>query len=170
MLFRSDVTARGLDLGMLTHTYAFGSIEGRFDLDLRDLELAGWHPLRFDARIASSSGEHLRLLSLGALKDITALGEAKKEGEAQAKAINRLPERSIGGFAYNRIGLGCLLRDGICHLSGIEGHDEANKVLIMEGSGFPSINIIGYNRRIAWEALVERFREVLAGRPGYVIQ
>jgi hypothetical protein len=160
-----DVTARGLDLGMLTRTYAFGSIEGRFDADLRDLELAGWHPLRFDARIASSPGDYPRLLSLGALKDITALGEPG-EGET----IRRLPERSLGGFGYGAIGLGCRLRDGICHLSGIDGHDEANKVLIMAGSGLPSINILGYNRRIDWAALVARFREVLAGRPGYVIE
>lgn len=160
-----DVTALGLDLGMLTRTFAFGSVEGRFDAHLRDLELAGWQPLRFDARIESTPGEHPRLLSLGALKDITALGDP-----AEGKTIRSLPERSIGGFAYNRIGLGCTLHEGVCHLSGIAGRDEANKVVIMEGSGLPSINIIGYNRRIAWEALVERFREVLAGRPGYVIE
>lgn len=160
-----DVTARGLDLGMLTRTYAFGSIEGRFDADLNELELEGWRPLRFDARIASSPGDYPRLLSLGALQDITELG-APEEG----RDIRRLPERSIGGFGYAEIGLGCRLRDGVCHLSGIAGHDAANRVLIMQGKGFPSIDIIGYNRHIDWDALVERFREVLAGRPGLVIE
>jgi hypothetical protein len=160
-----DVTALGLDLGMLTRTFAFGSVEGRFDAHLRDLELAGWTPLRFDARIASSPGEYPRILSLGALKDITELG-APSEG----KFIRRLPERSIGGFGYAAIGIGCVLRDGVCHVSGIEGRDEPDRVLIMAGSGFPSIDIYGYNRRIAWEALVERFRDVLAGRPGYLIE
>jgi hypothetical protein len=164
-----DVTALGLDLGMLTRTYAFGSIEGRFDAHLRDLELEGWTPLRFDARIASSPGDYPRILSLGALKDITELGDPE-QGKTQAKVIGRLPERSIGGFGYAAIGLGCVLRDGVCQLSGIAGRDEANRVLIMQGSGFPSIDILGYNRRIAWEALVARFREVLAGRPGYLIE
>jgi hypothetical protein len=32
------------------------------------------------------------------------------------------------------------------------------------------VSIIGYNRRIAWDALVARFREVIAGRPGLVIE
>ena len=160
-----DVAALGLDLGMLTRTFAFGSIEGRFDAHLRDLELAGWKPLRFDARIASSPGEYPRLLSLGALKDITELG-APNEG----KLIRRLPERSLGGFGYASIGIGCVLNDGICHLSGVEGRDEPDRVVIMEGSGFPSIDIYGYNRRIAWDALVARFRDVLAGRPGYLIE
>lgn len=160
-----DVTARGLDLGMLTRTYAFGSIEGRFDADLNELEMAGWTPLRFDARIASSEGEYPRVLSLGALKDITELG-LPEEG----KAIRRLPERSGIGLGYKRIGLGCRLREGVCELSGIPGLDQKDHVVIMEGSGIPSIDILGYNRRIAWDALVARFREILAGREGLDIQ
>ncbi len=160
-----DVTARGLDLGMLTRTFAFGSIEGRFDADLHDLEMAGWQPLRFDARIDSTPGDEKRLLSLGALKDITALG-APQEGEA----IRRLPEREGFGLAYDRIGLGAVLRDGVCTLSGIPGHDTDDRILIMEGSGMPSVDIIGYNRRIDWPALVARFREVVAGRQGLLVE
>lgn len=160
-----DVTARGLDLGMLTRTYAFGSIEGRFDADLHDLEMLGWTPQRFDARIASSAGEYPRILSLGALKDITELGRPE-----EGKAIRRLPERSGIGLGYKRIGLGCKLRDGVCALSGIPGLDQRDHVVIMEGSGIPSIDILGYNRRIAWEALVARFREILAGREGLDIE
>jgi hypothetical protein len=34
----------------------------------------------------------------------------------------------------------------------------------------PSVSIIGYNRHIDWEALVARIREVIAGRPGVVIE
>lgn len=159
-----DVTARGLDLGMLTRTFAFGSIEGRFDADLHELEMAGWTPLRFDARIASSAGDYPRLLSIGALKDITELGLP-----VEGKAIRRLPERSGFGLGYARIGLGCRLRAGVCELSGIAGRDREDQVVLMEGSGIPSIDILGYNRRIAWDALVARFREILAGRPGLVI-
>jgi hypothetical protein len=162
---RVDVAARGLDLGMLTRTFAFGSIEGRFDADLQELELDGWRPVRFDARIASSEGDHPRSLSLGALKDITELGDPGKH-----ETIQRLPERGGLGLGYRRIGLGCKLRDGVCELTGIEGRDTPERVLIMEGSGIPSIDILGYNRRIDWDALVARFREVLAGRPGFVIE
>lgn len=160
-----DVTARGLDLGMLTRTFAFGSIEGRFDADLHDLEMAGWQPLRFDARIDSSPGDDQRLLSIGALKDIAALGEPQ-----EGSRIRALPERDGFGLGYDRIGLGCVLRDGVCTLSGIPGHDREDRILIMAGSGIPSVDIIGYNRRIDWPALVARFREVLAGRQGLLVE
>lgn len=161
--FVTDVTARNLDLGMLTRTYAFGSIEGRFDADLHDLELQGWKPVRFDARIASSPGDYERILSLGALQDITALGEGK-EGEA----LRRVPARAFGGFGYDSIGFGGRLRDGVCLLEGVAR--EGDGIVLMKGRGIPSVSIIGYNRRIDWESLVARIREVIAGRPGIVIE
>ncbi|MBV6476168.1 MAG: hypothetical protein KJZ92_00140 [Rhodocyclaceae bacterium] len=169
--FVAEVTARNLDLGMLTRTFAFGAIEGRFDADLHDLEMQGWKPVRFDARIASSEGSYPRSLSVGALKDITALGE-----DAPPQALARVPERSGFSFGYSRIGFGCKLRDGICLLDGVEreGDDQRKSpgdgVVLMRGSGMPSVSIIGYNRRIDWEALVARIREVVAGRPGVVIE
>jgi hypothetical protein len=161
--FVADVTARNLDLGMLTRTFAFGAIEGRFDADLRDLELQGWKPMRFDARISSSEGNYPRSLSVGALKDITALGEA-----APPQALARAPERSGFSFGYSRIGFGCALRNGVCLLEGVER--EGDGVVLMRGSGMPSVSIIGYNRHIDWDALVARIREVIAGRPGVVIE
>lgn len=166
----ADVTARNLDLGLLTRTFSFGSIEGRFDADLHDLEFVGWKPVRFEARIASSPGDYPRILSLGALQDITSLGEAG--GGKKGEAIRRIPERSIGGFGYARIGFGCTLRDGVCLLEGVDGKNvrEGEGIVLMEGAGMPSVNIIGYNRRIDWEALVARFREVIAGKPGVVIE
>ncbi|WIM06010.1 MAG: hypothetical protein OHM77_01585 [Candidatus Nitricoxidivorans perseverans] len=156
-----DVTARDLDLGMLTRTFAFGSIEGRFNADIADLEMVGWQPVRFAARIDSSPGDHLRLLSLGALQDITALGE-EKEG----RLARRIPERSVGGFGYARIGVGLALRDGVCRLDGIPGTGDDRHVVLMEGRGIPSINILGYNRRIDWEAMLARIRAVIAGKSG----
>jgi len=160
--FVVDVTASNLDLGMLTQTFSFGSIEGRFDAELRDLEMTGWKPLRFDAHIASAPGDYPRIVSYGALRDIAAMGG----GEAGA-AVEKIPERS-GGFGYARIGFGCKLRSGVCLLDGVAREGEG--VVLMEGSGMPSVRIIGYNRRIDWEALVARIREVIAGKPGVVIE
>lgn len=162
--FIADVTARNLDLGMLTRTFAFGSIEGRFDADLHDLELQGGRPLRFEARIASSPGDYPRLVSLGAIQDIAELGEGAGGGEA----LRRGPVRSLGAFGYARIGFGCTLRDGVCLLDGVAR--EGDGVLLMEGRGMPSVSIIGYNRRIDWDALVARVREKIAGRPGIVLE
>jgi hypothetical protein len=162
--FVADVTARNLDLGMLTRTFAFGSIEGRFDADLHDLETEGLKPLQFDARIRSSPGEYPRVVSVGALRDIESLGE---EGDP-ARGLASLPARTFGGFGYSRIDIGCRLKDGVCLLDGIAREDGG--IVLMEGSGIPSVRIIGYNSRIDWEALVARIREKIAGKPGVVIE
>jgi len=158
-----DVTARNLDLGMLTQTFSFGSIAGRFDADLNDLEMTGWQPRRFAARIASSPGDYPRYVSVGALRDIVALGENKPGG-----ALDKVPERGFGGFGYARIAIGATLQNGVCLLDGVSREGEG--VVLMEGSGLPAVRIIGYNPRIDWEALVARIREVRAGKPGVVIE
>lgn len=163
--FVADVTARGLDLGMLTRTFSFGSIEGRFDADLHELEMLGWKPLRFDARIASSAGEYPRRMSFGALEDIAALGEA---GDAGKQTVKRLPRRAGSTLGYARIGASASLRDGILTLDGLAPAGDG--FVLMEGSGIPAVSIIGYNRRTDWEALVARIREVIAGKPGVLIE
>lgn len=163
--FVADVTARDLDLGMLTRTFAFGSIEGRFDADLHELEMLGWKPLRFDARIASSPGDYPRRMSFGALEDIAALGES---GDAGRQTVERLPRRAGSTLGYARIGASASLRDGVLTLDGLARAGEG--FVLMEGSGIPAVSIIGYNRRTDWEALVARIREVIAGKPGVLIE
>ncbi len=161
----ADVTARNLDLGLLTRTFSFGAVEGRFDADLRDLEMQGWTPLRFDARIASSLGEYPKRMSFGALEDIAALGET---GDAGKKTVERLPRRDGSTLGYARIGVSASLRQGVVTLDGIAS--DGDGFVIMEPAGIPAVRIIGYNRRIDWEALVARVREVIAGRPGMLIE
>jgi len=161
----ADVTARNLDLGLLTRTFSFGAIEGRFDADLHDLEIQGRQPLRFDARIASSPGEYPKRMSFGALEDIAALGEA---GDTGKKTLERLPRRVGSTLGYARIGISASLRDGVVTLDGIGRAGDG--FVLMEPAGIPAVRIIGYNRRIDWEALVARIREVIAGRPGMLIE
>ncbi len=160
--FVVDVTARNLDLGMLTQTFSFGTIAGRFDADLRDLEMTGWKPLHFEARLASADGDYLREVSVGALRDIASMGEGGLPSGAK-----HLPERSIG-FGYDRIGIAARLADGVCTIDGI-GRD-GDGIVLMEGRGFPSVRIIGYNPRLDWDALVARIREVLAGKSAMLVQ
>jgi hypothetical protein len=167
--FVVDVTARNLDLGMLTQTFSFGSIAGRFDADMHNLEMTGWKPLHFEARLASSAGDYPREVSLGALRDIAAMGEGGvKTGEdGGATVLKQLPERSFG-FGYTRIGIGATLADGVCRIEGIAR--DGDGIVLMEGSGFPSVRIIGYNPRVDWDALVARIREVLAGKSAMLVQ
>ncbi|HZV55388.1 MAG TPA: hypothetical protein VFF82_10655 [Rhodocyclaceae bacterium] len=161
--FLADVTARNLDLGMLTRTFSFGSILGRFDADIVGLELNGWQPVRFDARVRSSAGDYRRSISRGALRDISALG-----GAAGAAAVQASPAGFFNTFDYERIGFGCSLRQSVCQFDGLEPAGEG--YVIVKGSGLPRVEVIGYNRRIDWNLLVSRIRAVIAGKSKAVIE
>jgi hypothetical protein len=161
--FVADVAARDLDLGMLTQTFSFGSILGRFDADVHGLELLGWRPVHFDAKVASSVGDYPRSISRGALQDISSLG-----GAAGGEAVRASPASLFNSFQYQRIGFGCVLRDGVCHFTGLENTDKG--YMIVKGSGLPRVEVIGYNRDIDWSLLVSRIRAVIAGKSKAVIE
>jgi hypothetical protein len=159
----AEVSARGLDLGMLTRTFAFGSIEGRFDADLRGLEMRGWRPERFDGRIASSPGDYPRSISRGALQDISSLG-----GSAGGAALMATPVRYSNTFGYERIGIGCRLDANVCRMEGLENFRDG--FLLVKGSGLPRVDVIGYNRDVDWNLLVSRIRAVIAGKSEAVVE
>lgn len=160
----ADVDARRLDLGLLTSTFSFGSIVGYLDADVRDLELQAWKPLAFRAYVASSPGDYRRAISRGALIDISALG-----GSAGAAAVRALPAAGLfNTFGYDRIGVGCVLKDGTCRMEGLYPEDDG--YVLVEGSGIPAVKVMGYNRRIDWDLLVSRLKAVIAGKTKAVIE
>ncbi len=161
--FVADVAARHLDFGLLTQTFSFSAIQGRFDADVMGLELAGWTPVRFDARLVSSPGDYRRTISRGALQDISSLG-----GVGGAAAVRASPAGLFNSFDYRRIGLGCSLRQGICHADGLAPADDG--YLVVEGGGIPRVQVIGYNRRIDWNLLVSRIQAIIAGKSKAVIE
>jgi hypothetical protein len=162
--FLADVKARNLDLGMLTQAFSFGSILGRLDIDLAGLELAGWQPTRFDAKVTNSPGNYRRSISRGALIDISALG-----GAAGAAAVSLSPARFFNTFDYDRIGFSCVLRDNTCEFEGVEPAKGGGYVVV-KGTGIPSVQVIGYNHRIDWNLFVSRVRAVVAGKSKAVIE
>jgi hypothetical protein len=162
--FVSDVEARRLDLGLLTSTFSFGSILGRLDADINGLELHNWKPLAFRARLLNSAGDYRRAISRGALIDISSLG-----GVAGAAAARAIPAAGFfNTFRYDRIGVGCTLKDGVCHMDGVR--PENNGYVLVEGGGIPSVKVMGYNRDIDWDLLVSRLKAVIAGKVKAVIE
>jgi hypothetical protein len=162
--FIADVEARRLDLGLLTSTFSFGSILGHLDADINALELQNWKPLAFRARLFSSPGADKRAISRGALIDISSLG-----GAAGAAAVRAIPAAGFfNTFSYDRIGLGCVLKDNVCHLDGIA--PEGDGYVLVQGSGIPAVKVMGYNRSIDWNLLVSRIKAVIAGNTKAVIE
>ena len=154
----ADIQARHIDLAQLTETFSFGSITGFVDADVRGLELARWRPVGFDARIVSSPGDYRRRISQRAVQNIGALG-----GAGAMAAIQRSLLRVFDTFGYSELGLHCRLARGVCLMDGIEGGARADGgFVIVRGGGVPALDVIGYNRRVDWDELVNRLQRVIA--------
>ena len=153
----ADIEARHLDLHQLTETFSFGNITGFVDADVRGLELARWRPVAFDARIASSPGEYRRRISQRAVENISALG-----GAGALAALQRGLIGFFDSFGYRELALRCVLRDGVCAMGGVEGVQRSDGgFVIVRGGGVPALDVIGYNRRVDWNELVDRLQRVI---------
>ena len=159
-----NLVMRNLDLDLLTRTFSFGSMQGRIDADVNDLQLQDWQPLRFDARVYSSAGKYPKKISQKAVQNISALG-----GAGAAAAIQRSFLGFFENFGYDRIGWRCVLRNGVCTMGGI---DEANHgtYTLIEGGGIPAINVMGYNRTVSWGDLTTRLKRVTQGNAAPIIK
>ena len=151
-----NIDMRNLDLDLLTRTFSFGAMQGRLDVSVAGLELFGWRPVKFDAKVASSPGDYPRKISQRAVENITSLG-----GGGGAAAIQRSFLRFFDQFGYDRIGLTCRLERGVCEMGGIE--DVPSGYLIVKGGGIPALSVIGYNRRVGWDELLARIQRATQG-------
>lgn len=152
----ANIDMRNLDLDLLTRAFSFGAMLGRLDVTVHDLELFGWRPVQFNARVESSAGDYPRKISQRAVENITALS-----GGGGAAAIQKSFLRFFDQFGYERIALACVLRNGVCQMSGIE--DKSQGYLIVKGGGIPSLSVIGYNRQVGWDELLARIKAATQG-------
>ncbi len=160
---QADVTMQNLDLSMVTRTYAFGNITGRIDARINGLELVNWQPVKFDVKVASSAGDYPRKISQAAVQNISALG-----GAGAAAAIQRSFLRFFEQFGYDKLGWGCKLNNTVCEMSGVE--DAPNGYVIVKGGGIPAITVMGYNRQVSWQELLERIKRVTQGNVKPIVQ
>jgi hypothetical protein len=149
----ADLLMRNLDLGELTRTFSFGNIEGRLDGDVKNMVLENWKPVDLDVSIQTSNGPQLKKISQRAVENIAALG-----GGGAAAALQRTFLRFFKEFNYDKIGLSCKLRQGICEMGGVES--TATGYIIVKGKGIPSVNVNGFTQRVSLEDLLGRIKRI----------
>lgn len=149
----ADIALRNLDLGDLTRTFSFGTIEGKLDGDIKDLEMQNWKAVRFDAMVQNSPGKYPKKISQRAVENISALG-----GAGAAAAVQRSVLRFFEQFNYSKLGLSCKLRNDICQMGGVESTPQG--YIIVKGSGIPAITVMGYNQTVGWGDLISRIKRV----------
>lgn len=160
----ANVRLRNLDLEQMTGAVQFGNITGKLDVDVTDLELENWQPLSFDARVLTSPGDFRKRISQKAVQNISSIGGAGAGAAIQASFL-----RVFSSFGYDKIGLSCKLSAGICELGGAE-NVKSGGFYMVKGGGVPSVNVVGYNRRVGWQELLARIKAVIDGNSKMVIQ
>jgi hypothetical protein len=148
--FFADVRARNLDLGLLTQTFEVGSITGRLDVDVLNLELFDWTPVSFDARLATPKGDKSRHRI--SAKAVTSLSNVGGGGGGVVQALQGGVLRFFDEYSYDKLGITCKLRNDICEMSGVE--PAGIGYYIVKGAGVPRIDIVGNAGRVNWSQLL----------------
>lgn len=157
----ADVQARGLDLDLVTHTFAFGSMTGRVNVDVNALQLFDWSPVAFDARLYTMPGDRSpHRVSQNAVTRIASLGGG---GGAVTAALESGVLRFFHTFHYDRIAIGCRLRNEVCAMSGAGPAPDGGYYLV-KGSGVPRLDIIGNVHSVDWPRLIAQVAEGMRER------
>lgn len=159
----ANLHLHGMDLEQATGAVKFGSITGKLDVDVDQLVMENWQPLSFNARVLTTPGDFKKRISQRAVQNISSIGGAGAGAAIEASFL-----RVVQSFGYDKIGLSCKLAGGICELGGAE--NAAQGFYIIKGGGIPSVSVVGYNRRVGWQELLDRIRAVIAGNSKMVIK
>ncbi len=158
---RTDVRVRGLDLAQLTSTFSFGNIRGHLDGDIADLRLEAWQPVSFDAFLATPEEDDIpHRISRQAVDNLSRIGAGAGSGGPLASGWLGL----IPSYSFGRLGLGCRLANGFCHLRGVEPAPGGGFKLLTRGGLLPPwIEIRGVGERVAWQTLLDGVAQIAQG-------
>ena len=119
----------------------------------------GWEPAAFRAWFATPEDDRSRhRISQRAVENLASLGGA---GAGAGAALSRGLLGLFEEFRYDRIGLGCALRENVCLMRGL-GPAETG-YYIVRGAGLPRVDVIGHSRVVSWSTLVRQLQAVTGG-------
>jgi hypothetical protein len=149
----ADFALENLDLEAITAAFEFGTITGRIEGRVDQLELFDWSPVSFDAWLRTPPGDRSRKhISVDAISNIANVGGTA--GTGVAKAMNGGMLRFFSNYHYRQLAIRCVLEDDICRLSGAPL--AGDRYYLLEGAGLPRVDIIGNSGRVQWSELVDQ--------------
>ena len=155
----ADVAIRDLDLQRVTEAFSFGYIQGRLSGDVTGLSLQNWRPVAMDMYFYTPANDRSQhRISQRAVENLATVG-----GGGAAAALSTGFLRFFEVFAYDRIGLRCRLRDGVCAMSGVEPArpgPQGSGYYIVKGRGVPRIDVVGYRDTVSWARLVRQLSAI----------
>ena len=147
----ADVNFKDLNLQQITSTFDFGEITGLVKGYVNGLRITNWKPDRLEAYVESVESKKIKqTISQRAIDNISSIGGIQG-------AVSRSFLRFFDSFKYKRLGIGCKLRNSICEMTGLKkSKTDDNRYYLIEGSGIPAINILGFRKFIDWEVFLDR--------------
>jgi hypothetical protein len=154
----ADIVIEDIDMAPMTAAFGFGTITGRLDGRIANLRMVDWSPVAFDARLQTDPDwKGRRRISQRAVEDISKVGGAGLVAGLQTQIL-----KIFDDFGYARIGLACRLRDNVCAMDGVSSAGDG--YTIVEGSGLPRIQVVGFRRQVDWPTLVDRLKAATEGQ------
>jgi hypothetical protein len=156
---QGELAFRDLDLQRLTDVFSFGLIQGRLSGDVAGLRLENWRPVAMDMHFytpAADKSQHR--ISQRAVENLASVG-----GGGAAAVLSTGFLKFFDVFAYDQIGLRCVLKDGACAMSGVgpaKTGTQGRGYYLVKGRGVPRIDIVGYRDTVNWERLVRQLTAI----------
>ena len=161
----ADLQLNNLDLSSLTETFSFGEITGRLEGSVNNLQFINWSPVQFDAWFGTPSDDKSRhRISQTAVDNLTQVGNGG------ANILSKSFLKFFDSFGYDKIGLGCTLKNNTCKMNGVDvsrqgtSQDNSRGFYIVKGSGVPRIDIVGFTDEVSWPVLIARLKRVVSSK------
>lgn len=155
---KGDIELSGIDLFLLTQTFAFGAINGVVDGQVRGLQLYGATPSHFSGRLETRL-EGKRNISVKALNNLAILSQG-----GLSAALSRGVYRFIDFYRYRRIGIQCELSEDVFTLHG-SARPDSRRYLVDGGVLPPKIDILASEQPISFREMLRRLKRIdRAGR------
>ena len=156
---QGEMRFRGLDLQRVTEAFSFGLIQGRLSGDVAGLELQNWRPVAMDLHLYTAADDKTQhRISQRAVENLASVG-----GGGAAAVLSTGFMQFFEVFAYDRIGLRCLLQNGVCAMSGTgpaKAGPQGRGYYIVKGRGVPRIDVVGYRDTVSWPRLVQQLAAI----------
>ncbi|MFK7816280.1 MAG: hypothetical protein AB8B92_08085 [Gammaproteobacteria bacterium] len=154
----ADLKLNNLDLSSLTETFSFGEITGRLEGSVTNLQFVNWSPVQFNAWFGTPEKDKSRhRISQTAVDNLTQVGNGG------ANILSKSFLKFFDSFGYDKLGLGCTLKNNTCKMRGVNVSTEDNSqgFYIVKGSGVPRIDIVGFANEVSWPVLIARLKRVV---------
>jgi hypothetical protein len=159
---QADLAVRDLDLRLVTEVFSFGLIQGRLSGDVLGLTMQNWRPVAMDMHFYTPADDRSQhRISQRAVENLASVG-----GGGAGAVLSTGFLKLFDVFAYDRIGLRCVLKDGVCRMSGVgpaKSGPLGRGYYLVKGSGVPRIDVVGFRDTVSWPTLVQQLAAITRG-------